>query len=103
MYMVDYDKLPWANDTPAMQDMLNDYVRNSDIFMRVGSDDVPAVRWLFDPTQKLADIPDYAQTPVAIIDYLPGLERGGLHGRPCKAGTEEEVGGDCYVAETVDG
>jgi hypothetical protein len=70
MYLTDYDRVPPVAERDRVMAILDEYVKNREVFMRPGKDEI-AVQWRFDPTKPLAQVEDAATEVVAVMDYSP--------------------------------
>jgi hypothetical protein len=70
MYLADNnDIFPPASETAEIRKLLDEYVYSQEVFLRPGSEDEVAIRYLVEPGLKLVEVRDPTNLPIAIIDY----------------------------------
>jgi len=77
MYMADFDAFPPTATTQDLRKTINDYVKNDEVWLLPGSQEV-IVRYLLPPGLKGTDIADPAVLPVVAIDNLPDCDLVGF-------------------------
>lgn len=70
MYFADNnDIFPPASEMAEIRKLLDEYVYSQEVFLRPGSEDEVAIRYLVEPGLKLVEVSDPVNFPIAIIDY----------------------------------
>ena len=73
MYLADYDASPMSQNADELRQVLADYVdhlTDESVFMRPGTEDEIAVRYLAAPGMRPWDVEDWQDMPVAVVEYL---------------------------------
>ncbi len=63
------DVFPPASEMAEIRKLLDEYVHSQAVFLRPGSEDEVAIRYLVEPDLKLIDVGNPVNFPIAIIDY----------------------------------